>query len=383
MKIPNILKRSGGAVIKLNEKENIQITNRSNIAGKLLFRMILTVVFYTVALFVTFIVMTELFNGNVFPGFLRNFTLFSWMEEHRAAFGIMLLLIGNGMIFYHYWKKPYQFLKEIIDASEKVYEKGDQMITLSEPLKEAESWMNQLKFRIQKSERSAKEAEQRKNDLITYLAHDLKTPLTSVIGYLSLLDEVPDMPESQKEKYIHITLEKAKRLERLINEFFDITRYNLNQIVLEKEMIDLSYMLIQMSDEFYPLLKAHGNTIALKKEEDLTICADPEKLARVFQNLLKNAIAYSNPGTEIEIEAKREKKTVEIFFRNQGKTIPKQKLDTIFEKFFRLDDARATNTGGAGLGLAIAKEIVTLHKGTITAESNNGITVFTVKLPLD
>lgn len=257
------------------------------------------------------------------------------------------------------------------------------MITLSEPLKEAESWMNQLKFRIQKSERSAKEAEQRKNDLITYLAHDLKTPLTSVIGYLSLLDEVPDMPESQKEKYIHITLEKAKRLERLINEFFDITRYNLNQIVLEKEMIDLSYMLIQMSDEFYPLLKAHGNTIALKKEEDLTICADPEKLARVFQNLLKNAIAYSNPGTEIEIEAKREKKTVEIFFRNQGKTIPKQKLDTIFEKFFRLDDARVTNTGGAGLGLAIAKEIVTLHKGTITAESNNGITVFTVKLPLD
>ena len=354
----------------------------SKIGGKLLFRMILMMVFYTAALFAAYGVTTDLFGGSLFPGILMNSSVLSWIDSHKAAFGVIALLAGNWMIFYHYWKKPYQFLEEIVTASEKVYEKSDQMIILPEPLKEAENWMNQLKLRIQKSERSAKEAEQRKNDLITYLAHDLKTPLTSVIGYLSLLDEVPDMPEPQKEKYTRITLEKAKRLERLINEFFDITRYNLQHIVLEKEKIDLSYMLIQMSDEFYPLLKAHGNTISLKKEEDLTICADPEKLARVFQNLLKNAIAYSSPQTEIAIEVKKEKDTAQILFLNQGRTIPKQKLDTIFEKFFRLDDARSSNTGGAGLGLAIAKEIVTLHGGTIEAHSGNGITVFTVTLPL-
>ncbi len=197
--------------------------------------------------------------------------------------------------------------------------------------------------------------------MITYLAHDLKTPLTSVIGYLSLLDEVPDMPQAQKEKYIHITLDKANRLEKLINEFFEITRYNLQQIILEKEMVDLYYMLIQMSDEFYPILASHGNTITLHAQEDLTVYADPTKLARVFNNILKNAIAYSYPNTDIQITAVKTEQEIRISVCNHGKTIPQQRLESIFEKFFRLDDARTTNTGGAGLGLAIAKEIVTLH----------------------
>ena len=120
----------------------------------------------------------------------------------------------------------------------------------------------------------------RKNDLITYLAHDLKTPLTSVIGYLSLLDEVPDMPQAQKEKYIHITLDKANRLEKLINEFFEITRYNLQQIILEKEMVDLYYMLIQMSDEFYPILASHGNTITLQCTRRFNSICRPDKTGK-------------------------------------------------------------------------------------------------------
>ncbi|MCM1542539.1 MAG: HAMP domain-containing histidine kinase, partial [Blautia sp.] len=216
---------------------------------------------------------------------------------------------------------------------------------------------------------------------ITYLAHDLKTPLTSVVGYLSLLEEAPDMPGEQKAKYIHITLDKALRLERLINEFFEITRYNLQQIILEKENIDLSFMLMQMTDEFYPILREHGNTVVLKAADNLTVYGDSEKLARVFNNILKNAIAYSDAGTEISIWTEENDNTVMIGFRNYGKTIPAQRLDAIFEKFFRLDDARATNTGGAGLGLAIAKEIVTLHGGTISADSRDRVTTFVVKLP--
>lgn len=238
-----------------------------------------------------------------------------------------------------------------------------------------------IKSAMQRDKQILKEEAARKNDLITYLAHDLKTPLTSVIGYLSLLDEVPDMPEQQKAKYVNIALDKAHRLEKLINEFFDITRYNLQQIELEEERIDLSYMLMQMADEFYPILKAHGNTIRVETPEDLTVYGDSLKLARVFNNLLKNAVYYSYHGTEITIQAEQLAQAVRISFRNQGKTIPAQKLNAVFEKFFRLDEARATNTGGAGLGLAIAKEIVTLHGGTITASSEKEQTTFCVTLP--
>lgn len=261
--------------------------------------------------------------------------------------------------------------------------------------------MAEIKAAMQRQEQLQKEEAGRKNDLITYLAHDLKTPLTSVVGYLSLLDEAEDMPREQKAKYIHITLDKARRLEKLINEFFEITRYNLQQIILEKENVDLHFMLIQMADEFYPILSAHGNTIRLdlqswqeddrigvdskipeNSDESILVYADGEKLARVFNNILKNAIAYSYPNTEILVKCIGVRNTVYVTFSNMGKTIPAQKLDAIFEKFFRLDDARSTNSGGAGLGLAIAKDIVTLHGGNITADSADEVTTFTVELPL-
>lgn len=241
--------------------------------------------------------------------------------------------------------------------------------------------MSKIQSAMQRHEQMLREETGRKNDLITYLAHDLKTPLTSVIGYLSLLEEAPEMSAQQRAKYVHIALDKAQRLEKLINEFFDITRYNLQQVELEEEIIDLSYMLAQMTDEFYPLLSTHGNTVRLRAEEALKIQGDPDKLARVFNNILKNAIAYSYPDTEIEVWTESGEGKVRIFFQNRGKTIPEKKLNVIFEKFFRLDEARTTNTGGAGLGLAIAKEIVALHRGSITARSEDELTTFCVVLP--
>ena len=257
-----------------------------------------------------------------------------------------------------------------------------QEIVLSPEMETMEKKMNQVRRTLEKRETEAKLAEKRKDDLVMYLAHDIRTPLTSVIGYLSLLDEAPDMPVEQKAKYVHITLEKAYRLETLVNEFFEITRYNLQQSALEKESIDLPYMLMQMADEFYPILSERGNTVELQMPEDIRVQADPRRLARVFQNILKNAAAYSLENTAIIIRARERSECVQISVENTGKTIPEQKLDAIFEKFCRLDDSRGTKTGGAGLGLAIAKEIVLLHGGRIWAESKEGKTVFTVELPV-
>lgn len=247
---------------------------------------------------------------------------------------------------------------------------------------EISAQMSEIKSTMQRHEQMLKEEASRKNDLIAYLAHDLKTPLTSVIGYLALLDEAQDMPIEQKTKYVNIALSKALRLEKLINEFFDITRYNLQQIDLERESINLCHMLVQMTDEFYPLLNAHGNQTEVCVDEDITVYGDSIKLARVFNNILKNAIAYSYPDTIIKIWAESTATDVWIYFCNKGKTIPAGKLNSIFEKFFRMDEARSTNTGGAGLGLAIAKEIITLHGGKITAESENESTTFRISLPV-
>ena len=143
----------------------------------------------------------------------------------------------------------------------------------------------------------------------------------------------------------------------------------------------MSYLLVQLTDEFYPLLQAHGNTIELDVPQELDVEGDAGKLARVFNNLLKNAVSYSTPGTPILLWAEQADEQAQFFVQNRGKTIPAHQLDALFEKFFRLDESRSTATGGAGLGLAIAKEIVTLHGGSISAHSEQGVTTFTVELP--
>lgn len=273
-----------------------------------------------------------------------------------------------------------KYFDEIVSGIDQLAKESPSRIAMSPELGFVEEKLNQVKENLVRRAREAQEAEQRKNDLVVYLAHDMKTPLTSVIGYLSLLDETPDMPAEQKAKYVHITLEKANRLESLINEFFEITRYNLQSVSLKKETIDLYYMLVQVADEAYPQLSASGKQVEIRADEDMTINGDPDKLARVFNNILKNAIVYSNAGSTITITAEKKDRTASIQFENEG-TIPQEKLGLIFEKFYRLDDARSTATGGAGLGLAIAKDIIALHGGTIEAGSDGFHTVFMIHLP--
>ncbi len=281
-------------------------------------------------------------------------------------------------LFFRWFVRFFNAINKGIDA----LLQENMQISLPQELMPIERKLHLVQQTLQNRERATREAEQRKNDMVMYLAHDIKTPLTSVIGYLSLLSEAPEMPAEQRAKYIGITLDKAQRLEQLIDEFFEITRYNFQQQQLTLETINLYYMLVQLTDEFYPLLQAHGNTIKLQAPTELTVYGDADKLARVFNNILKNAVAYSYPNTPICITAKIEEQNLEINFMNQGQTIRPQKLQSIFEKFFRLDSARASNTGGAGLGLAIAQEIVHLHGGEITASSADEITCFSVRLPV-
>ena len=256
-----------------------------------------------------------------------------------------------------------------------------QIKKFSKKFSDVEIALKDIKHDVFKNQQLASQAESKKNDLVMYLAHDLKTPLTSVIGYLSLLDECPELPVSQKEKYTGIALEKAYRLEQLINEFFEITRFDLNEITLQNNRIDLGLMLSQMAEEFYPMFKAKNLSCETDIREKIVMFADADKIARVFDNLLKNAVSYSYENSVILVGARIKNGYVIIKFRNRCDEIPKENLDRLFEKFYRLDSSRASSTGGSGLGLAISKQIVELHGGVIRAKSSPEHTDFVVILP--
>ena len=195
------------------------------------------------------------------------------------------------------------------------------------------------------------------------------------------MQESPDLSPAQRAKYVEITLEKAYRLEMLINEFFEITRYNLQTITLERNRIDLGMMVNQIVDEFYPMLMEKQLDVTVEIPQRIVLLADADRIARVLDNLLKNAVAYSYPATTIRIGAQIRDNNVLIRVRNHCDEIPPDKLARLFEKFFRADASRASTSGGSGLGLAISKQIVELHGGTITAQSTPQYTDFTVTLP--
>lgn len=297
------------------------------------------------------------------------------MQFILAIVVIVFVFLLFRMLLYSYKR----YFDEVISGIDKLME-DEGLISLSPELETVEQKLIYVKNALEARANEARKAERQKNDLVLYLAHDIKTPLTSVIGYLSLLDENPNIPDGKKSKYIHTAWEKAHRLRTLVNEFFEIARSHSNDIPLQRTQINLYYMLVQISEELYPQLKDCKKHIENNVEEEISVYGDSEKLARVFHNILKNAIAYSTENSMIKISARKFPEKTVIEFENHGE-IPEDKLELVFEKFYRLNSARQSETGGSGLGLAIARNIVSLHGGQIKAESNNGTTIFTVELP--
>lgn len=295
-------------------------------------------------------------------------------------FGTTLIIVLS--LLYKLLNKIFSYVFAVSESADKLFDKNVEYINLPPEMVEVEKKLNHFKTEAIKNERLARENEQKKDELIVYLAHDIKTPLTSMIGYLSLLSEIKDMPQEQRNRYIDIALDKSYRLEDLINELFDVARFNSEKIVLEKEEINLNLMLEQIADDFYPTLKEMNKKINFTSDEKTILYADPDKLSRVFNNLIKNAVNYSKENTDIDISIINKENQVTVNITNKGKQIPKEKLDKIFEKFYRLDSSRTSKTGGSGLGLAIAKEIVELHGGKIYAESDMKETTFSVILPI-
>ena len=316
-----------------------------------------------------------IYNDSFANGFLRILEAFhvseetatslywQWIGNNKVFFMILGFLLLFSLFFYVALSKMTRYLEQVEDGIENIISASDQPIRLITELKPIEDRLNEIKETLRSQEEEAEKLEQRKNDVLLFLAHDLKTPLTSA-------------------KYTQISLEKANRLGDLLKEFFESIKLNLQDIELDKVDIDLTMMLEQIADELYGVLQEKMLTCKVEAEEEILIEGDPDKLARVFDNILRNAIAYCREKSVLLIQAAKEENQVRICFENEGDTIPEESLKRIFDKFYRADASRSSSTGGAGLGLAIAKEIVELHKGQIIADSSGGKTRFIVTLPL-
>lgn len=313
---------------------------------------------------------------------LSRFANYIFRGELIILLMFIVWLVYVILSLYRMIKKIFSYINAIVESSNNWFTKDTDYITLPDELSDLEKKLNYLKRESLTNEKLARENEQKKDELIVYLAHDIKTPLTSMIGYLSILNEMDDMPKKQQEKYIKIALDKSYRLEELINELFDVARFNSEIIILEKEKLNLNLMLAQIIDDFYPTLSELNKKIELNNEQQIMLVADPDKLGRVFNNLIKNAINYSAENSNIRINVRKNEYNIIVDIINEGRQIPKEKLDQIFEKFYRLDSSRISKTGGSGLGLAIAKDIVQLHGGQIKAISSEKETLFRVELPL-
>ena len=298
-------------------------------------------------------------------------------KETIISVTCIIIILGYMYIFL---RKLIGNIEIILIAIDKLLKNPEQEIDLPESLLSIENRLNKIRIDLITSRNEAKEAESKKNDLIVYMAHDLKTPLTSIIGYLTLLTEEKEISKRLQDKYINIALDKALRVEELTNQFFDITRYNLHSMPITKKELNVSYLLRQLIDECFPMLEEKNLKCNLEADEKIMIFADGDKLARAFDNLLKNAINYSFENTEIEIKVNEEDEKINILFRNRGEKIPEYKLDKIFEKFYRGDSARSSSTGGAGLGLAITKEIIELHGGKIFVKNDDEFIEFYIIL---
>lgn len=346
-------------------------------------RYMTQVLIYSVAYVLFIIIMDNVFNGAIIDYLYSNLPLniYVLINNNRTFTAFFIYVLGLVIISVIYVFRLSKFLKL---ASDSISEEEPEIFGngCPEELRGFSQRLKEFKFELKENERAKALAEQQKNDLIVYLAHDLKTPLTSVIGYLSLLDETQDLPIERRAKYTGIALDKAYRLEQLINEFFDMTRLNLQNIQAQKSRVNLTILLVQILNEFFPMFEEKKLKIIQEIEPELIILADADKLARVFDNLFRNAVNYSHSSTNIICTAKKTENQVIITLKNEGDDIPKEKLARIFDKFYRVDNSRRTATGGSGLGLAIAKQIIEMHNGTITASCDNGTTEFKVVLPL-
>ena len=309
------------------------------------------------------------------------------IEKQHTAVVLLYLILGILLfsVTFMILQEPYiRYISRISEAVQNISEGN--LNTVIDVIGDDEfssmaANLNHMAADIKKLMEKERESERTKNELITNVAHDLRTPLTSIIGYLELLAGNQQVPADMQHKYIEIAYGKSRRLQKLIEDLFGFTKLNCGKIAMHVGQIDIVKLLGQLVEEAYPNFVEKGLSYDLQSNVPAKIInADRNLLARLFDNLIGNAIKYGADGKRVLVQIHAESETVTVSVTNYGYVIPADELPLIFNKFYRVEQSRSSSTGGTGLGLAIAKEIVDMHGGTISVASDLNGTVFTVKL---
>ncbi|MBM7602494.1 two-component system sensor histidine kinase VanS [Metabacillus crassostreae] len=340
--------------------------------------IIYTLSSFTLISILSFIIIM-LTDNQIFTGDFGNGI--KWISDRIFVIALFMFVVSIFLIFIFQYSQMIRYTATLSATIETINLEKKHDLQLPAIFKSVEEGIQRLQTELMEKERIAREAEQRKNDLIVYLAHDLKTPISSIIGYLILLRDEKNISEEMYQKFTNVAITNAERLDDLIDEFFEITRFNLSNVSLNYSKVNISFMLEQLCFEFQPTLQTKNITYQLQGNKNVEIVCDANKIQRVFDNLISNAVHYSFENSQMAISIKEDADTVVVQFSNECYPVDQEKLSRIFEQFYRLDTSRSTRDGGTGLGLAIAKQIVEQHKGTITAASVNQKITFTVSLP--
>lgn len=312
------------------------------------------------------------------------------IEKQHTAVVLLYLILGILLfsVTFMILQEPYiRYISRISEAVQNISEGN--LNTVIDVIGDDEfssmaANLNHMAADIKKLMEKERESERTKNELITNVAHDLRTPLTSIIGYLELLAGNQQVPADMQHKYIEIAYGKSRRLQKLIEDLFGFTKLNCGKIAMHVGQIDIVKLLGQLVEEAYPNFVEKGLSYDFQSNVPAKIInADGNLLARLFDNLIGNAIKYGADGKRVLVKIHAEGETVTVSVTNYGYVIPADELPLIFNKFYRVEQSRSSSTGGTGLGLAIAKEIVDMHGGTISVASDLNGTVFTVKLQVD
>lgn len=309
------------------------------------------------------------------------------IEKQHTAVVLLYLILGILLfsVTFMILQEPYiRYISKISEAVKNISE-GDLNTVINvigdDEFSGMAANLNRMAADIKQLMEKERESERTKNELITNVAHDLRTPLTSIIGYLELLTNNQQIPADMQHKYIEIAYGKSRRLQKLIEDLFGFTKLNYGKIAMHVGQIDIVKLLGQLVEEAYPNFVEKGLSYDLQSNVPAKIInADGNLLARLFDNLIGNAIKYGADGKRVLVKIHAESETVTVSVTNYGYVIPADELPLIFNKFYRVEQSRSSSTGGTGLGLAIAKEIVDMHGGTISVASDLNGTVFTVKL---
>ncbi len=344
---------------------------------------------WALVLVAAFLLGQAYFGRRIWYGDEPLYPFLSFIHQRFDAIFLVLMGLGALVIFVYNWARTLSYIDTVVQATEQLVADDEKEIVLPAELYEVSARLNAAKRRAAEADRIAQDEIQRKNDLLVYLAHDLKTPLTSVIGYLQLLRDEQDIQPDLRLRYESVALERAQRLEDLVNEFFEVARLNLTKSSLCCTPLNVGRMVEQVMFEYLPIMEPKGLTYEVSLEGDAVATCDANKMERVFDNLVRNAVNYSHPNTRIDVSVRATGAKegdalppgVELRVSNRGDTIPSEQIDRLFDQFYRLSSSRDSDTGGSGLGLAIAKRIVESHGGTICALSEDGMVTFAVWLP--